>query len=50
MVEDIFIIDLIGVIKGEDLIIGQEDNILNMINLVFLLYWIINTIYSNMFY
>lgn len=35
MVEDIFIIDLIGVIKGEDLIIGQEDNILNMINLVF---------------
>ena len=35
MVEDISIIDLIGVIKGEDLIIGQEDNILNMINLVF---------------
>ena len=29
MVEDIFIIDLIGVIKGEDLIIDQEDNFLN---------------------
>ena len=29
MVEDIFIIDLIGVIKGEGLIIDQEDNFLN---------------------
>ena len=29
MVEDIFIIDLTGVIKGEDLIRDQEDNFLN---------------------